>query len=86
MECCQSWKHWLSLRWAWVHWISLRLSMNYGKSAKQVTLASVGVVLFSSALYPIWGLQFGSEATIRYRLPGEISLKYYIGVRILYPP
>ncbi|MFC5135297.1 MULTISPECIES: pentapeptide repeat-containing protein [Haloferacaceae] len=60
---------------SWLRWSALRWSMKYGESAKQVIWASLGVILLCSLLYPIWGLKFSSQETVRYSLAGGVSVK-----------
>lgn len=62
--------------WSWVRWSVLRWSMMYGESAKQVLIAAIGVVLISSLVYPVWGLQFGAGSVIQYSGSGSLSLDY----------
>ena len=65
---------------SWLRWSSLRWSMQYGESAKQVIIASLGIILLCSLLYPIWGLRFGSGEAIQYSLSGEISADAILSV------
>lgn len=60
---------------SWLRWSALRWSMKYGESARQVIWASLGLIMICSLLYPIWGLQFSSQGTVRYSLSGGVSIE-----------